>query len=48
MRTKSKEINDAWMRYVLQTFFSQDYVNNVKLVVQEYTGLQPIFSKLEP
>lgn len=43
MHTRNKEINDAWMRYVLQTLFAQDYVNNVTLVVREYTGLQPIF-----
>lgn len=48
MQTRSDDVNDAWMRYVLQTLFSQDYEEQIKLVVREYTGLQPLFREREP
>lgn len=48
MKTQSDEINDEWMRYILQRLFDQEYVDKVKLVVQEYTGLMPLFRQREP
>ncbi len=48
MQTLNDDVNDAWMRYVLQTLFAQDYEDQVKLVVREYTGLQPLFREREP
>ena len=48
MQTRSDDINDAWMRYILQTLFAQDYEEQTKLVVRDYTGLQPLFREREP
>lgn len=48
MKTQSDEINDEWMRYILQSLFDKEYEDKVKLVVQEYTGLMPLFRKREP
>lgn len=48
MQTRNDDINDAWMRYILQRLFDWEYEDKVKLVVQEYTGLYPLFREREP
>lgn len=44
MHTRSTDVNNAWMRYVLQTLFDHSFDKGVTLVIQEYTGLSPLLT----
>lgn len=42
MQTRSEDINDEWMRYVLQTLFARERVERARLVIRGYTGMKPL------